>query len=120
MMPAICSFSFAVGVIGWPADIRGSPPRSRHRAPRQQQPVLVAEMIFHKCGVDAGFCAMSLSDTSIEERSIISSLAATSSFRPLSFFHPEAGPVRWYSTAIPSPAAGNPGADNRCGAALKS
>jgi hypothetical protein len=31
------------------------------------------------------FCAMSLKDTSIEERSIISSLAATSSFSAVAF-----------------------------------
>jgi len=34
------------------------------------------------------FCAMSLSDTSIEERSIINSLAATRSFSAVPFFPP--------------------------------
>ena len=44
---------------------------------------------------------MSLKDTSIEERSIISSLAATSSFSAVVFLPPEAWSVRWYSTVIP-------------------
>jgi len=47
------------------------------------------------------FWAMSLRDTSIDDRSIINSLAATSNFSGGGVFPPEILIVRWYSILMP-------------------
>jgi hypothetical protein len=50
---------------------------------------LLPKWYFTSAALTPDFWAMSLRDTSIEDRSIISSLAATSSFSAVVFFPPE-------------------------------
>src|SRR5437868_15216650 len=81
MMPAMCSFSFAVGAIGcasrysrWVTSVAASRASSA-----SNNPSLLPKWYFTSAELTPDFCAMSLSETSIELRSIMSSLAATSS-----------------------------------------
>ncbi len=90
MMPPICSFSFAVGVIGcasryssWVISVAASRASSASNSPS-----LLPKWYFTRAALTPDFCAMSLSDTSIDERSIINSLAASSSFSAVEFFPP--------------------------------
>src|ERR1043166_4988427 len=81
MMPAICSFSFAVGAIGcasrysrWVTSVAAS-----RASNASSSPSLLPKWYFTSAELMPDFCAMSLSETSIELRSIMSSLAATNS-----------------------------------------
>ena len=90
MMPPICSLSFAVGAIGCASrysscDISVAASRASSAS---NSPSLLPKWYFTSAALTPDFCAMSLSDTSIEARSIISSLAATSSFSAVVFFPP--------------------------------
>ena len=90
MMPPICRRSFAVGVIGWlirysSCDISVAASRANSAS---NSPSLLPKWYFTRAALTPDFCAMSESDTSIEARSIISSLAATSSFSAVVFLPP--------------------------------
>ena len=90
MMPPICSRSFAVGEIGWlirysSCDISVAASRASSAS---NSPSLLPKWYFTSAALTPDFCAMSDSDTSIEARSIISSLAATSSFSAVLFLPP--------------------------------
>ena len=87
MMPPICSRSFAVGVIFCASrysscDISVAASRASSAS---NSPSLLPKWYFTSAALTPDFCAMSDSDTSIEARSIISSLAATSSFSAVGF-----------------------------------
>src|SRR5260370_10539581 len=87
MMPAMCSLSFAVGVIGCArrySRCATSVAASRANT-ASSRPSLLPKGYFTSAALTADFCAMSLNDTSIDERPIISSLAATSSFSAVAF-----------------------------------
>ena len=97
MMPPICRRSFAVGVIGWlirysSCDISVAASRASSAS---NSPSLLPKWYFTSAALTPDFCAMSDSDTSIEARSIISSLAATSSFSAVEFLPP--GSLRRYA-----------------------
>ena len=90
MMPPMCSLSFAVGEIGWlirysSCDISVAASRASSAS---NSPSLLPKWYFTSAALTPDFCAMSDSDTSIEARSIISSLAATSSFSAVLFLPP--------------------------------
>ena len=73
---------------------------------------MLPKWYFTSAALTPDFCAMSLSDTSIDERSIISSLAATSSFSAVAFLPPgsRAGTLVFNCDAIIC-LSGKPGAD---------
>ncbi|MBA7683533.1 hypothetical protein ES703_91902 [subsurface metagenome] len=87
MMPPICSRIFAVGVIfcasrysSWDISVAASRASSA-----SNRPSLLPKWYFTSAALTPDFCAMSDSDTSIEARSIINSLAAISNFSAVGF-----------------------------------
>ena len=89
-MPAICSRSFAVGAIGCASRYsRCVTSIAASRASNaSNSPSLLPKWYFTSAALTPDFCAISLSDTSIELRSIMSSLAATSSLSAVVFLPP--------------------------------
>src|ERR1700733_9599731 len=88
MMPAICSFSFAVGLIGCASRYSrlDTSVAASGASKGRSKPSLLPKWYFTRAALTPDFCAISLSDTSIELRSIINPLAATSSFSAVVFF----------------------------------